>query len=50
MKLKVILEPSDTYRVRFEAAEGRIISEHESIYNDQLRELFTSETGLDTYL
>jgi hypothetical protein len=48
--IEVILEPSDTYRVRFEATEGRIVSEHESIYNDQLRELFTSETGLDVYL
>lgn len=48
--VEVILEASDTYRVRFEAAEGRIVSEHEGIYNNQLRELFTSETGLDAYL
>jgi hypothetical protein len=27
-----------------------LISEHEDIYNDQLQELFTSETGLDTHL
>ena len=48
--VEVTLEPSDTYRVRFEAAGGMIVSEHENIYNDQLRELFTSETGLDVYL
>lgn len=48
--VEVILEPSGTYRVRFEAAGGRIVSEHENIYSDQLRELFTSETGLDTHV
>jgi hypothetical protein len=27
-----------------------LVSEHVDIYNDQLQELFTSETGLDTHL
>jgi hypothetical protein len=48
--VEVILEASDSYLMRFEAPEGRIVSEHEGIYNDQLRELFTNETGLDVCL
>ena len=46
----VILTIDDTYTVRFERAEGTLVSEHEGIFNDQLQELFTSETGLNTYL
>ncbi len=46
--VEVILTPSDTYRVRFLKGEA-LISEHEDIYNDQLQELFTNETGLKTH-
>ena len=48
-RVEVILTWADTYRVLFKKGET-IISEHEGVYNDQLQELFTSETGLDTHL
>jgi len=35
--------------VRFERGT-ELISEYENIYNDQLQELFTQETGLDTHI
>ncbi|MGD1154186.1 MAG: hypothetical protein ABR911_15100 [Syntrophales bacterium] len=47
--VEVILTPSGTYRVRF-LKGAALIREHEDIYNDQLQELFTSETGLATHL
>ena len=48
--VEILLEPTDTYRVRFLKATGEVISEYEDIYNDQLQELFTRETGLKTHL
>ncbi len=48
----IILDPSDTYTVRFyKTWKTRIIpvSEHTGIYNDMLQSIFTAETGLDTH-
>lgn len=47
--VEIILTPMDTYHLLFKKGD-EIVSEHEGIYNDQLQELFTSETGLDTHL
>jgi hypothetical protein len=49
----VILDPSDTYTVKFDKTwKTRIIpvSEHTGIYDDMLQKIFTAETGLDTHL
>ncbi len=51
--ISVILEPSDTYTMKFEKTCGHLramISEHAGIYDDQLQGIFTAETGLDTHL
>jgi len=51
--VSVILEPSDTYTVKFEKTCGHLramIAEHIDIYNDQLQSIFTAETGLETHL
>lgn len=45
------LDPSDTYTVEFWSVRGaktRKVSEYHDIYNDSLRNLFESETGLRT--
>ena len=51
--VKVILDPSDTYTVKFlriTSKELKTISEFSMIYCDQLAELFETETGLYTHL
>jgi hypothetical protein len=51
--VKVTLRPSDTYDVEFSRVRGRkvtIVASKSDIYADQLREVFTRETGLDTSL
>jgi len=50
--IKIILEPNDTYTMEFGRIRGtnyKIISQHSDIYFDQLQEIFTQETGLDTH-
>jgi hypothetical protein len=47
----VRLEPSDTYRVTYYRIRGgqmKVVSEHDDIYADSLRENFERETGLRT--
>jgi hypothetical protein len=55
--VRVTLEPSDLYRVEFFKLYSfrgqpklREISRHDGVYFDQLRPLFTEQTGLDTSL
>lgn len=51
--VKVQLNAEDTYDVTFVRLRGvkyTIVAERKSIYADQLREVFTRETGLDTSL
>ena len=54
--LRVTLDPSDTYTVEFLRCSVRatepikVLSSHESIYNDGLRDLFERETGFATRL
>jgi hypothetical protein len=58
--VKVLLDPSDTYTVKFQKirmtrrgsfeSQIKTISEHTGIYADMLQGLFTAETGLDTHL
>lgn len=50
--VKIILDPSDTYTVKFmrmTSRELKTISEHSMIYCDQLEDLFERETGLLTH-
>lgn len=52
-KVRITLLPTDLYKVEFLKFNGRklsidTVSEHEGVYSDQLRSLFTKETGLDT--
>lgn len=54
-KVKVILDPSDTYtleflKCNFKKHEFQIIAKRNNIYHDQLQTIFTKETGLDTSL
>ncbi len=55
-KIRIILEPDDTYTVTFwhiqirPKHDCRKISEHSMVYNDMLQSIFTAETGLDTHL
>ena len=55
--VRVTLEPTDLYRVEFFKLYSfrgqprlREISRHDGVYFDQLRKIFTAETGLDTSL
>lgn len=51
--VKVTLDPSDTYTVTFAKLRGvkyTVIAEANDVYNDNLRRVFTSYTGLDTSL
>jgi len=58
-KVRIILDPSDTYTISFwnyrrqkniHTPSMRKISEHTRIYFDMLQSVFKSETGLDTHL
>lgn len=51
--VKIILEPSDTYRVQFMKIRGttfETIAEREDIYAENLKDVFTRVTGLRTSL
>ena len=48
-KVHIVLEPSDTYTVRFYRIRGAnmlLVSEHTDMYFDQLQDLFEQCTGL----
>lgn len=60
-KVRIILDPSDTYTVTFhkiQKVRGKFvggydckqIAEHSMVYDDMLQDIFTAETGLDTHL
>lgn len=55
--VKIRLMPDDTYTMEFSKITWRkyvptvkLIKTLDNVYNDQLQELFTSVTGLDTHL
>lgn len=51
--VKIILDVSDTYTISFYKARGASIKEIKSftmIYCDQLQNIFTQITGLNTFL
>ena len=51
--VKIVLNGNDLYDVTFGRIQGNnfsVISEHKDVYNDDLRPLFESETGLRTSL
>ena len=54
-KVRITLLSNDLYKVEFMKFNGRkmsidTVSEFEDVYADQLRDLFTKVTGLDTRL
>lgn len=51
--VRITLDPSDTYTVRFLEVRGTDVTEHHEtsgVYCDGLEDLFTRRTGLDTRL
>ncbi|MEM8183787.1 hypothetical protein Q4R69_18865 [Morganella morganii subsp. sibonii] len=51
--IQVVLDPSDTYTMKFLKIRGmdcKIISEIQGLFFDQLQEVFTEKTGLNTSL
>jgi len=48
--VKITLNQVDTYDINFMSASGKIIKQENNIYNDQLQEVFTQNTGLHTHL
>jgi hypothetical protein len=51
--VRIRLEPDDTYTVAFGKIRGlqhTLLVEREDVYCDNLRDVFTTETGLDTHL
>ncbi len=58
-KIRIILNPSDTYTVSFwnyrkqkniHTPSMKKIAEHDMVYDDMLQSIFTAETGLYTHL
>lgn len=52
-KVKITLDPSDTYTVEFFKYRNfdlKLISESDNVYCDMLQEIFTNHTGLYTKL
>ena len=52
-KVRIVLKPTDTYTVSFFKIRGvhiDMISERTMVYADNLRDVFTNFTGLDTHL
>lgn len=51
--VRITLDPSDTYTMEFFKIRGtnvETIATRDNVYSDNLRDVFTSETGLDTSL
>ena len=48
--VSIQLMPSDTYTMLFHNLKGVVVKSYEDVYCDQLQELFTTQTGLDTHL
>lgn len=55
--VQIILDPSDTYTMKFIKLKkikfdysSEVISEVNGVYWDQLQDIFTEETGLNTHL
>lgn len=51
--VKITLTPMDTYQIKFLkicSTELKTIKIIDDVYNDQLQEIFTNETGLETSL
>jgi hypothetical protein len=51
--VKITLTPTDTYQIKFLRIghlQLKTIKVLDNIYCDQLQDIFTSETGLDTHL
>jgi hypothetical protein len=53
-KVRITVTPADLYNVEFMKIRGvqsvKVIAEVDGVYAEDLRRIFTSETGLDTHL
>ena len=53
-KVRITLTPADLYNVEFMKIRGtqpvKVIAEVDGVHADNLRRIFTRQTGLDTYL
>jgi len=51
--IKITLTPADTYQIKFlqiRSTQLKTIKIIDGVYCDQLQQIFTNETGLDTHL
>lgn len=48
--VKIKLTPMDVYDMTFMDRNGNTVEQYDGVYNDQLRDLFTEATGMDTSL
>ncbi len=48
--VKIKHNAMDTYDITFMSMSGKVIKKADGIYNDQLQEIFTENTGLSTHL
>jgi hypothetical protein len=54
-KVRITLTPMDTYQVEFlklnlKTLECQVVDQWDNVYADQLQQVFTNATGLDTHL
>ena len=48
--VKIELTPADLYDMTFFTLSGKVVKKVDGIYDDQLQEIFTENTGLYTHL
>ena len=48
--VKITLTEMDVYTIEFLSKTGKVIEKAEDVYNDQLQNIFTKNTGLETHL
>lgn len=48
--VRIELTPNDTYNLEFITKSGKMVKKVEDVYNDQLQNTFTENTGLYTQL
>ena len=48
--VKITLNPMDTYDIEFQTRTGKLVKRVDGVYDDQLQDIFTENTGLDTHL
>lgn len=49
-RIKITLNSMDLYDMEFYSLSGKSLKKVNNVYNDQLQDIFTAETGLYTHL